>query len=66
LLVAGRLVGFFGDVREVWAPTDAAATSASRMRTNARRTRLRDTEQAYRLAGWERRARRPFRHIDDR
>ena len=56
----GALAGFFAVAREVWASADAAAASASRMMTNARRTRIRDTEQAYRLTGWQRRARRPL------
>ncbi len=60
LPVAGRLAGFFAVAREVWASADAAAASASRMMTNARRTRIRDTEQAYRLTGRQRRARRPL------
>jgi hypothetical protein len=50
-----RLAGFFV-VREVCASADAAVASPSRMMTNARRTRIRGTEQAYRLTGRERRA----------
>jgi hypothetical protein len=49
---AGRLGGGFVDlVRELCASADADAVSPSRMMIEARRTRVRGTQQAYRLAG---------------
>ena len=58
LPVVVPLAGFFA-VREVCASADIDAASASRMMTDARRVRVPDTEQAYRLTARQRRIRRP-------